>query len=898
MTDLNNTLGGTAGFGENSIGRNDDGSLLLNITSVFENGINFYGTNYTSLYINTNGNITFGSAQSTYTPTGIAGVTRPMIAPFFADVDTRGGATTASPGGTSTGSNLIWYDLDTVNDVITITWDDVGYYNRKTNKVNAFQMELIDLGGGDWTVRFVYENIDWTTGDASGGSNGLGGTVATAGFTSGNGVDYYQLPTSGNQTSMLNLDVNDGNQGEQAVWEFLSEGGTVFDLAISADTVSEFAADGTVVGTLSSTAVGPSATFSLVDDAGGRFVIVGNELRVADGVLLDYEQRLREMLTIQVFDGSNSATFDLEINIANVEPEVITAGDAGYTIVGGALNDTITTGSGNDTLNGGAGSDQLSTGAGNDVLNGGTGADTLTGGAGDDTYYVDNAGDTVVELASDAGTDLVFSTVSFSAAGANQSGIEDITLTGTANIDATGNALDNTLTGNSGNNVLNGGLGADTMVGGAGSDTYYVDDLSDVVREFSSDSGIDLVYSSVTFSAAGTDQSGIENITLTGSSAIDATGNALNNILTGNSAANVLNGGEGNDTLIGGLGNDILTGGAGADVFVYDPNDLTGAQLDIVLDFNRAEGDKISFGANGPASFEAAKGWLLRSNSTGDTVINGQVNSATQRMLLNSVALNTLTESDFIFDTSTAPKIINGGAGNDILFGGLGDDIISGGSGTGTNLLIGDAGNDTLIGGDGADALDGGSGIDHMTGGLGNDSYYVDHVDDVVNEINPNEGRDRIYTTVSYSMTGTAAGVELAYLLGADNINLTGNDLDNAITGNSGNNVINGGNGNDSLSGGSGDDTLIGGAGNDTLTGGSGADTFVFAMGSGQDRITDFNTTEDKLDLNAYSDINTAAELFPYATNSGVNMVVDFGSGNIITFNNMQVAQIHDGMFV
>ena len=440
MTALDNTLGGTAGFGENSIARNDDGSFLLNITPVFENGINFFGTTYTSLYINTNGNVTFGSPLSTYTPTGLAGVNRPMIAPFFADVDTRGGATTASPGGTSTGSNLIWYDLDTVNDVITITWDDVGYYNRKTNKLNAFQMQLIDLGDGDWTVRFVYENIDWTTGDASGGSNGLGGVTATAGFTAGNGVDYFALPTSGNQSAMLNLDVNDGNQGEQAVWEFLSDGGSVFDLAISANTVQEFAAGGTVVGTLSSPAVGPGATFSLVNNAGGRFVIVGNQLRVADGVLLDFEQRQSETITVQVFDGSASTTFDLTINVTNVEPEVIHAGDAGYTIVGGALNDTISTGSGNDTINGGAGNDTLSGGGGNDTLIGGTGADTMTGGAGNDTFYVDNVSDVVIDRFSDVGTDLVYSSVTFDASGTNQDGIENITLTGTAAINATGYA--------------------------------------------------------------------------------------------------------------------------------------------------------------------------------------------------------------------------------------------------------------------------------------------------------------------------------------------------------------------------------------------------------------------------------------------------------------------------
>ena len=143
-------------------------------------------------------------------------------------------------------------------------------------------------------------------------------------------------------------------------------------------------------------------------------------------------------------------------------------------------------------------------GAGNDMLDGGTGNDTMTGGVGNDTFTVDSASDVVIERATDTGTDLVYSTVTFSAAGTNQDGIENITLTGTANIDATGNALANALTGNAGNNVLDGGAGADTMTGGAGNDTYTVDNASDVVVELSSNTGTDLVNASVTFSAAGT----------------------------------------------------------------------------------------------------------------------------------------------------------------------------------------------------------------------------------------------------------------------------------------------------------------------------------------------------------------------------------------------------------
>jgi hypothetical protein len=399
MASLNNTLGGTAGFGEQSIARNDDGSFLLNITPVFSSGINFFGTTYTSLYINTNGNITFGSAQSTYTPSGLAGATRPMIAAFFADVDTRGGATTASPGGTSTGSNLIWYDLDTVNDKITITWDDVGYYNQKINKLNAFQIELSDLGGGEWSVSFRYESINWTTGDASGGSNGLGGTIATAGITAGNGTNYFELPGSGNQASMLDLELTTGNEGDPGSWDFTTQGGDFFDLSITADTIQEFAANNSVVGVLSSTAVGAGAVFNLVDNAGGRFVIVGNQLRVADGLLLDYEQRPTETVTVQVVDGAQSMTFDLVINIANIEPETITAGDANNVLVGGAFADIITTGSGNDTIQGGSGNDSINSGAGNDLVEGGIGDDTITDLAGTSTTIDAGSGNDIIIIA-------------------------------------------------------------------------------------------------------------------------------------------------------------------------------------------------------------------------------------------------------------------------------------------------------------------------------------------------------------------------------------------------------------------------------------------------------------------------------------------------------------------
>jgi Ca2+-binding RTX toxin-like protein len=177
----------------------------------------------------------------------------------------------------------------------------------------------------------------------------------------------------------------------------------------------------------------------------------------------------------------------------------------------------------------------------NNVLDGGAGADTLVGGAGNDTYIVDNAGDVVTEVAS-GGSDTVQAAVTYTL-GAE---VENLTLTGAGTINGTGNVLANVITGNSANNVLDGGVGADTLVGGAGSDTYVVDNAGDVVTEVAS-GGSDTVQAAVTYTL-GVE---VENLTLTGASAINGTGNALANVITGNSAANTLDGGAGNDSLSG-----------------------------------------------------------------------------------------------------------------------------------------------------------------------------------------------------------------------------------------------------------------------------------------------------------------------------------------------------------
>jgi hypothetical protein len=207
-TSLVNGLGGAAGFGEGAMIREDDEpSLHLDLSAVLPGGLNFFGITYTSLYLNYNGSITFGTPLEEYTPTAITGLSNiPIIAPYWADVDTRSGITAPSPGGTSTGSNLVWYDLDAAGHSFTATWDDVGYFSHHLDKVNAFQLRLIAVGtNGDFDIQFRYESINWTTGDASGGDGGLFGQVAVAGYSSGDGQNFFQMPQSGNQAAMLAL---------------------------------------------------------------------------------------------------------------------------------------------------------------------------------------------------------------------------------------------------------------------------------------------------------------------------------------------------------------------------------------------------------------------------------------------------------------------------------------------------------------------------------------------------------------------------------------------------------------------------------------------------------------------------------------------------------------------
>ncbi len=190
------------------------------------------------------------------------------------------------------------------------------------------------------------------------------------------------------------------------------------------------------------------------------------------------------------------------------------------------------------------------------TLDGGAGIDTMAGGAGDDAYIVDNAGDVVTEAAG-AGTDVVQSSVTYTLA----ANVENLTLTGAAAINGTGNGTNNVITGNAAGNVLSGGAGGDTMNGGGGNDTYVVDNTADVIGE-AAGAGTDLVQSGVTWTLG----ANVEFLTLTGALATNGTGNATDNWLQGNGSVNALDGAGGNDVLWGAAGADSITGNLGNDM--------------------------------------------------------------------------------------------------------------------------------------------------------------------------------------------------------------------------------------------------------------------------------------------------------------------------------------------
>ncbi len=292
--------------------------------------------------------------------------------------------------------------------------------------------------------------------------------------------------------------------------------------------------------------------------------------------------------------------------------------------VGGASNDTIYAGYGNDRIFGDnpqsstGGSDLIYGDSGKDEIYGGHGSDYLDGGEGDDVLFGDSGG------------------------------------------------------GQFGEDVLVGGIGSDRMVGGAGNDLYDVDNANDVVEEEAfAGSGHDTVRSRISYTLS----ANVEDLALV-ETAVQGTGNSLDNRIYGNAADNVISGNAGNDFLFGGAGNDTISGATGSDTANF-----TGQYTAYNTSFTSTGAIQIT-GTDGTDLLTG----IERIEFGGGGFYNVRVGDGQD---------NRLTANPDVW------SFLFGGGGNDTLTGGNGNDNLAGSSG-----------NDVLIGGNGSDILTGGVGAD------------------------------------------------------------------------------------------------------------------------------------------------------------------------------------------
>ena len=554
------SISNAGSFGERVVTRGDDNSSSsIDITPIFgANGLNLYGNQVKNIFINTNGNITFDNVLSTFSPVAIdGGIGTAIIAPFWADVDTRSGRSNVSTGGNSAGSNLIYWDVDDENRVLTITWDDVRYFGQQTTgtnadtKVNAFQLQLIDSGNGDAFVVFRYENVDWTTGTASGGTSGLGGQAARAGFNSGTGT-IIELPQSGDDFSMLDLDQRLPEVGLNS----RQAGVYIFEIRNGEITTNFGGNDSLLGGIGNDTLFGNGGNDTLLGEAdddrldggvGADSLIGGTGNDLLDGGLgadsmvggagndTFIVDNSGDIVSEAASGGTDTVLTSVSYSLsAGVEVEILQLTGAGISSLGG--NEFGQTLIGNSVAN------SLFGMGGNDSLFGGDGVDTLIGGTGNDSYFNDGS-DLIIENAGGGNADYVESATTYTLA----ANLEVLRLTGDDTISGFGNAGNNTIIGNAANSSLGGGAGIDSLVGGAGNDTYFVDSGSDVVLENANEGSADLVVATVSYSLG----SYLENLTYAGVSNVSLTGNGGDNAIDGSAAGiNTLRGGGGNDTLV------------------------------------------------------------------------------------------------------------------------------------------------------------------------------------------------------------------------------------------------------------------------------------------------------------------------------------------------------------
>ncbi len=452
---------------------------------------------------------------------------------------------------------------------------------------------------------------------------------------------------------------------------------------------------------------------------------------------------LAEVVNDTIIEGNNN---DNIINLSQINLDFIIDGLAG--------DDQIHTGTGNDELTGREGNDELYGGAGDDYLFGGEGDDELYGGAGDD--FLDG------EVGNNL---LVGGTGSDSYRILKGYGEQRIIEVADTAQESDGIYFDNVdwsidvkfeVVNNTDLKISNYGLENDTVT----IENFIHSGIEELFFNNRTVSTKELLAVSMMSATQNNDTLHFEKAT----SALIIQGLAGDDIIATGAGNDKLYGGDGDDQLFGGAGDDLMVGGLGNDHYHVD------SQQDVVLE-NEGEGiDTIHASLNYQLGTHFENLVLLGSeNLTG----------------LGNELDNTLTgnSNSNILEGFEGNDTLNGEAGNDKLYGGLGDDVLNGGLGN--------------------DVLDGGLGADQMAGGAGNDTYHIDDINDKVVE-QAGKGTDGVRSSISYTLTDH---VENLALLGASNLNATGNALANKLYGNDGKNILDGGLGADRMTGYGGNDT-------------------------------------------------------------------------------------------
>jgi Ca2+-binding RTX toxin-like protein len=489
-------------------------------------------------------------------------------------LDGGGGADSLAGGA---GSDV--YVIDNAKDITDETGGDgTDLVQSAVSYILVAGLEDLELLGGG--------AINGTGND---GANRLTGNAGANRLDGGEGFDTLE-GGGGNDTYIVN------ETGDQVIETLAGAAGGIdlvlsavsFDLSLAGHEQIEKL---TLTGSDNVEAIGNGLVNTLTGNAGDNILDggvgadkmsggLGNDQYVVDSA--------KDVVTEAAKGGTDTVQSSINYTIGATVENLLLLGAAKFG-AGNRLNNEIIGDNAGDQLSGMAGNDTITGGAANDTLAGGTGTDSLIGGDGDDIYFIDMLSDQVLELGSDL-NDEVRSTGAIGLI----AGIEHYTFLGSKAIAFVGDDAANRITGGSGadnlaggngSDTLDGGGGADSLVGGDGNDTYILNNAKDVVSELAKQ-GIDTVESSVTH-VLGTE---VENLTLTGTAAINGTGNTLDNVIVGNAAANILSGGDGADTFDGGKGADKLTGGDSSDHFLH--HSLADGK-DTITDFQAGPGGDV-----------------------------------------------------------------------------------------------------------------------------------------------------------------------------------------------------------------------------------------------------------------------------------------------------------------